>query len=137
MSCGRRWRSSWWCALNHYVGASPVRTCVITHRIAAHGRRVTPACLAAQGPLLHKQAGVGPTDGRADNLKARSYEMTGDKNDLDSWVKMAQNRAHMRGAGFTVRVHACLPSTRRHHCALSYGPFRNFTLARAKSRTRC
>ena len=52
------------------------------------------------GPLLHKQV-VGPDDGRADALKSKSYQMTGDKRDLDSWVKMAQNRGHMRGAGFT------------------------------------
>ena len=53
------------------------------------------------GPLMHKQLGsVAPSDGRADGLKRRSFEMTGTRRDMDSWVKMAQNRAHMRGAGF-------------------------------------
>jgi hypothetical protein len=52
------------------------------------------------GPLLHKQTG-GATDGRADDLKSKSYQMTGDKRNQESWVKMAQNRAHVRGAGFT------------------------------------
>ena len=53
------------------------------------------------GPLMHKQLGsVAPSDGRADGLKRRSFEMTGARKDMDSWVKMAQNRAHMRGAGF-------------------------------------
>jgi hypothetical protein len=33
------------------------------------------------------------TDGRADSLKKNSFEMTGDKSDQDSWVKMAQNSA--------------------------------------------
>ena len=33
------------------------------------------------------------TDGRADALKKNSFEMTGDKSDQDSWVKMAQNSA--------------------------------------------
>ena len=51
------------------------------------------------GPLLQKQV-VGADDGRADDLKSKSYQMTGDRRDQDSWVKMAQNRAHMRGAGF-------------------------------------
>ena len=39
------------------------------------------------------------TDGRVDHLKKNSFEMTGDKGDQDSWVKMAQNRAslHVRG----------------------------------------
>ena len=44
---------------------------------------------------------VDVSDGRADALKKNSFQMTGDKADQESWVKMAQNRAHMRGAGFT------------------------------------
>ena len=50
------------------------------------------------GPLLSGQAGC--SDGRADHLKRSSFQMTGDHKDRTSWVKMAQNRAHMRGAGF-------------------------------------
>ena len=42
-------------------------------------------------PLIAPQVDV--SDGRADNLKKNSFEMTGDKSDQDSWVKMAQNRA--------------------------------------------
>jgi hypothetical protein len=51
------------------------------------------------GPLL-QPSHHRSNDGRADDLKHRSFEMTGDARDQDSWVKMAQNRAHMRGAGF-------------------------------------
>lgn len=47
------------------------------------------------GALLHKQRSC--RDGRADSLKHRSFEMTGSRDHEHSWVKMAQNRAHMRG----------------------------------------
>ncbi len=48
------------------------------------------------------------TDGRADSLKKKSFEMTGDKSDQDSWVKMAQNSAHPAFLG--------APATRSYQC---------------------
>ena len=36
----------------------------------------------------------------ASGLKGRSVQICGDPNDQASWVKQAQNRAHMRGAGW-------------------------------------
>lgn len=61
---------------------------------------LSSAQLAVGSLRLRRPAQVDVTDGRADSLKKQSYEMTGDKANQDSWVKMAQNRAHMRGAGF-------------------------------------
>jgi hypothetical protein len=63
-------------------------TCV--HRAMSPASAQQPACNRCHArPLNALQVDV--TDGRADALKKNSFEMTGDKSDQDSWVKMAQN----------------------------------------------